>query len=302
IGVRVNVQCQIIIGKEVADVCNALKKLVAGKQTTGDRLPTRKKWGAVIVDFVISVFQPLVPAIAGGGVLKSLLIILDMVGWLSKDTSTYKVLDSIGTAPIYFLPLLVAITTATKLKVNVLLAVSAVSVLILPSLTAMMTKGTTFLMFDIQNIPYATQVFPAILCVLFYAQTEKFFNRYSPSALKTFLAPMMSLLVTVPVTLLFLGPLGYELGSALATAILWLYGKFGFVATAVLAGALPFIVAAGMHKPLLPYAVAAMGQFGRETLYLPASLAHNIAEAGACLAITIKSKDKSMKSTALSSG
>ncbi|NIY49992.1 PTS transporter subunit EIIC, partial [Cedecea colo] len=100
----------------------------------------------------------------------------------------------------------------------------------------------------------------------------------------------------------FLGPLGYELGSALATAILWLYGKFGFVATAVLAGALPFIVAAGMHKPLLPYAVAAMGQFGRETLYLPASLAHNIAEAGACLAITIKSKDKSMKSTALSSG
>ncbi|NIY49994.1 PTS transporter subunit EIIB, partial [Cedecea colo] len=97
IGVRVNVQCQIIIGKEVADVCNALKKLVAGKQTTGDRLPTRKKWGAVIVDFVISVFQPLVPAIAGGGVLKSLLIILDMVGWLSKDTSTYKVLDSIGT-------------------------------------------------------------------------------------------------------------------------------------------------------------------------------------------------------------
>ncbi|WP_416414276.1 beta-glucoside-specific PTS transporter subunit IIABC [Pantoea sp. App145] len=302
IGVRVNAQCQIVIGKEVADVCNALKRLVAGKQTTRDKARAKKKWGAVIVDFVISVFQPLIPAIAGGGVLKSLLIILDMVGWLSKETSTYKVLDSIGTAPIYFLPLLVAITTATKLKVNILLAVSAVSVLILPSLTAMMAKGTTFLIFDIKNIPYATQVFPAIICVLFYAQTEKFFNRYSPSALKIFLAPMMSLLVTVPVTLLFLGPLGYELGSALATVILWLYGKFGFVATAVLAGALPFIVAAGMHKPLLPYAVAAMGQFGRETLYLPASLAHNIAEAGACLAITIKSKDKSMKSTALSSG
>ncbi|WP_416414274.1 hypothetical protein [Pantoea sp. App145] len=232
IGVRVNAQCQIVIGKEVADICNALKRLVAGKQTTSDKTRAKKKWGAVIVDFVISVFQPLIPAIAGGGVLKSLLIILDMVGWLSKETSTYKVLDSIGTAPIYFLPLLVAITTATKLKVNILLAISAVSVLVLPSLTAIMAKGTTFLIFDFKNIPYAIQA----------------------------------------------------------------------VATVVLAGTLLFIVAAGIHKPLLPYAEAAMGQFGRETLYLPASLAHNIAEAGACLAITIKSKDKSMKSTAQSSG
>ena len=41
------------------------------------------------------------------------------------------------------------------------------------------------------------------------AQTEKLFNRYSPGALRIFLSPMLSLLVTVPVTLLILGPLGY---------------------------------------------------------------------------------------------
>jgi PTS system beta-glucosides-specific IIC component len=138
--------------------------------------------------------------------------------------------------------------------------------------------------------------------VLFYAQTEKLFNRYSPGALRIFLSPMLSLLVTVPVTLLILGPLGYELGAGLATVILWLYGKLGFVATGLLAAALPFMVAAGMHKPMLPYAVASMSQFGREMLYLPASLAHNIAESGACLAIALKSKDKVLKSTAFSAG
>jgi PTS system beta-glucosides-specific IIC component len=57
-----------------------------------------------------------------------------------------------------------------------------------------------------------------------------------------------------------------------------------------------------MHKPMLPYAVASMSQFGREMLYLPASLAHNIAESGACLAIALKSKDKVLKSTAFSAG
>ncbi|GAB7214788.1 hypothetical protein OS42_13990 [Dickeya oryzae] len=112
---------------------------------------------------------------------------------------------------------------------------------------------------------------------------------------------MLSLLITVPVTLLALGPLGYELGSVLTQVVLWMHGKFGFIATGLLAGGLPFIVAAGMHKPFLPYAVMTMGQLGKESLYNPASLAHNIAEAGACLAVSLKSKDKTFKGTAMTS-
>lgn len=302
LGVRVNVQCQVIIGHEVVQVFEAVRSLIGSQQSAGQHAAAETSRGAQIIDFVISVFQPLVPAIAGGGVLKSLLLLLDVMGWLSRDSSTYKVLDNIGSAPLYFLPILVAITTAMKLKVNVLVAVSAVSVMVLPAMTRQLADGTAFMSFDLRNVAYASQVFPAILCVLFYARTEKLFNRYSPGALRIFLSPMLSLLVTVPVTLLILGPLGYELGAGLATVILWLYGKLGFVATGLLAAALPFMVAAGMHKPMLPYAVASMSQFGREMLYLPASLAHNIAESGACLAIALKSKDKVLKSTAFSAG
>lgn len=304
LGVRINVQCQVIVGHEVVQVYEAATSLVGPQSNapaTGEKTAKAGR-GAQIVDFVISVFQPLVPAIAGGGVLKSLLLLMDVMGWLTRDSSTYKVLDNIGSAPLYFLPILVAITTAMKLKVNVLVAVSAVSVMVLPAMTRQLADGTVFLSFDLKNVAYASQVFPAILCVLFYAQTEKIFNRYSPGALRIFLSPMLSLLVTVPVTLLILGPLGYELGAGLATVILWLYGKLGFVATGLLAAALPFMVAAGMHKPMLPYAVASMSQFGREMLYLPASLAHNIAESGACLAIALRTKDKVLKSTAFSAG
>lgn len=304
LGVRINVQCQVIVGHEVVQVYEAATSLVGPQSNvpaSGEKTAKAGR-GAQIVDFVISVFQPLVPAIAGGGVLKSLLLLMDVMGWLTRDSSTYKVLDNIGSAPLYFLPILVAITTAMKLKVNVLVAVSAVSVMVLPAMTKQLADGTVFLSFDLKNVAYASQVFPAILCVLFYAQTEKLFNRYSPGALRIFLSPMLSLLVTVPVTLLILGPLGYELGAGLATVILWLYSKLGFVATGLLAAALPFMVAAGMHKPMLPYAVASMSQFGREMLYLPASLAHNIAESGACLAIALRTKDKVLKSTAFSAG
>ncbi|MEA9391179.1 beta-glucoside-specific PTS transporter subunit IIABC [Acerihabitans sp. TG2] len=302
LGVRVNAQCQVIIGNNVIEVYEAVRLITHGREQGTNPTQMRTTRVAFVIDFIISVFQPLVPAIAGGGVLKSLLILLDLIGWLSRSSSTYKILDNIGSAPLYFLPILVAITTAIKLKVNILVAVSAVSVMVLPSMSKQLADGAQFLSFDLKNIAYAAQVFPAILCVIFYAQTEKIFNRYTPGALRIFLSPMLSLLVTVPVTLLLLGPLGYEIGATLATVILWLYGKLGFVATALLAGVLPFMVAAGMHKPMIPYAVASMGQFGREMLYLPASLAHNIAEAGTCLAIAFKSKDKLLKSTALSSG
>lgn len=302
LGVRLNVQCQVIIGNEVVQLYEAVRALTE-TQSAQDTAPATSSKGSLAargVDFVISIFQPLIPAIAGGGVLKSLLLLLDLLGWLSRSSSTYKVLDNIGSAPLYFLPILVAITTALKLKVNVLVAVSAVSTLLLPAMTKQLADGTVFLSFSLQNIAYASQVFPAILCVLFYAQTEKLFNRYSPGAVRIFLSPMLSLLVTVPVTLLILGPLGYQLGSGLASLILFLYAKMGFVATALLAAVLPFMVASGMHKPMIPYAVSSMSQFGREMLYLPASLAHNIAESGACFAIALRTKDKTLRSTAIS--
>lgn len=300
LGVRVNVQCQVIIGKEVIGVYESVRDMAAGRQPGTQAASAHISPGARFVDFIISIFQPLIPAIAGGGVLKSLLLLLDLLGWLSRSSSTWKVLDNIGSAPLYFLPILVAITTATKLKVNVLVAVSAVSVLVLPAMAKQLAEGAQFLSLDLKNVVYASQVFPAILCVLLYAQTEKLFNRYSPSAVRVFLSPMLSLMVTVPVTLLFLGPLGYELGAGMASVILWLFSKLGFVATALLAGVLPFMVASGMHKPMIPYVVASMSQFGREMLYLPASLAHNIAEAATCFAIALKSHDKLKKSTALS--
>lgn len=301
-GVVNNVQCQIVIGKDVVNVYGAIKSLLVKNTEVQPKNSSKKKWNVWLIDFVISIFQPLIPAIAGGGVLKSILIILDMAGWLTKDSSTYKILDCIGTAPIYFLPLLIAITTANKLKVNALVALTAVSVLLLPAFTTLAKQGATLMTFDITNVSYAAQVFPAILCVIFYAQTESLFNRYTPNALRGFLSPMLSLVTTVPVTLLILGPLGFEMGSLLTHLILWMHGKFGFIATGLLAGGLPFIVAAGMHKPFLPYAIMSMGQTGKESLYNPASLAHNIAEAGACLAVSLKSKNKMFKGTALSSG
>ncbi|MGX7262998.1 beta-glucoside-specific PTS transporter subunit IIABC [Enterococcus crotali] len=301
IGVRQNVQCQVIIGNDVVEVYDEMKILL-GELTADDGPKEKQKLGSVILDFVISIFQPLVSAIAGGGVLKSLLLLASVTGLMSDQSQTYQIINLIGGAPLYFLPILVAMTTATKLKVNQLVAVSAVGALILPELTTMLAEGTNFLGIGVTNIAYASQVFPAILTVLFYAQIEKLFTKYSPKPIRIFFVPMMSLLITVPVALLILGPLGYNVGTVFSTVIIWLYSHFGWVATGVLAAVLPFMVVTGMHKAMIPYAVSSMSEIGAELLYLPASLAHNIAESGACFAVSLKTKDQKLRSTAVSAG
>lgn len=306
-GVRQNVQCQVIIGSDVVEVYDAILKLQGSVNTTNTTdiikdTKQNKKISAILLDFLISIFQPLIPAIAGGGVLKSFLMLFAMLGIIDDQGSTYKIINLIGGAPLYFLPLLVAMTTANKLKVNQLVALSAVSVLLLPDMVSMLKDGSTLFTFSLENIAYASQVFPAILTVLFYAVVEKFFTKYSFKVIRIFFVPMMSLLITVPVALIFLGPLGYNIGVIFSAIIIFFYTHFGWIATGLLAAVLPLMVVTGMHKAMIPYALATIGETGTEMLYMPASLAHNIAESGACFAVSLKTKNGKLKSTAISAG
>lgn len=307
--VKMNAQCQVVIGNEVVEVYDEVKKLLVPNEGATNansqhkpKPKQKQKIGSVILDFVVGIFQPLVPAIAGGGILKSLLLLLSVMGLMDPAGQTYQILNMIGDAPLYFLPLLVAVTTANKLKVNSLVALSAVGALVLPNMAAMIGEGAQLFSFNIENIAYTYQVFPAILTILFYAQVEKLFTKISPKPIRIFFVPMISLLITVPIALLVLGPIGFTFGQGLSAVILAIFDKVGWIAVALLATVLPLMVATGMHKAMVPYAVTTMSELGKEILYLPASLAHNLAESGACFAVAIRTKDKVLKSTAISAG
>ena len=299
LGVNQTAQTQIIIGNAVIEVYNELQEMIKGKTSTTEEKKNQKP-SAVVLDFVISIFQPLIPAIAGGGILKSVLMLLNLVGVLDKTTSTYQILTFVGDAPLYFLPMLVAITTANKMKVNNLVAVSAIGGLLIPGLTTMLTEGTSLFGLSLQNINYAYQVFPAILCTISYAYLERFFTKISPKVIRSFFVPMMSLVIVVPLTLFILGPIGYTFGQGFASVIMAVFARFGWIAVALLAAFLPFMVVTGMHKAMIPYVITSLGETGKELIYNAASLAHNIAESGACFAVTLRSKDKEMKATAVS--
>ncbi|MDU0367172.1 beta-glucoside-specific PTS transporter subunit IIABC [Microbacterium sp. KSW4-17] len=312
IGVVTGTQTQVIVGSGVADYFREIEKLRSGGTGTraGARVeaakpkPTLKRAGAVTMDFVVGVFTPIIPAVAGAGIFKSFLILAVALGWLQTTDQTYQVLTAIPDAVFFFLPLLVTYTAAKKLDTNIPLALGIVGLLVFPTFAGLLTQegGVALFGLTVPAIAYNAQVFPPILAVLLLAVVERLARRISPSVISTFLVPLICFIVVAPATIFLLGPLGFFLGTLLTGAMLWLYGTLGWIAVALMAAALPFIVSVGMHKAFIPPTVATMASAGRESFYLVASLAHNLAEAGSSLAIAVRTKNKTLRGTAISSG
>lgn len=81
----------------------------------------------------------------------------------------------------------------------------------------------TFLGIAVPVFSYADSVFPVILGVGLLAIVYHFIDRFIPDVLKMVLVPMLSLVISVPMTLLVFAPLGAYGGLALADGIVWLF-------------------------------------------------------------------------------
>ncbi|QLD12428.1 beta-glucoside-specific PTS transporter subunit IIABC [Microbacterium oleivorans] len=309
IGVVRGPQTQIIVGSKVGDYFTEIEKLRGGRAAApagGQARPrlTWKRAGSAIMDFVVGVFTPIIPAIAGAGIFKSFLILASALGWMQTTDPSYQVLSAIPDAVFFFLPLLVTYTAAKKLGVNIPLALGIVGLLVFPGFSALLNQegGVALFGLPIPAIAYNAQVFPPILAVLLLWPVEKLATRITPGPIRTFFVPLLCFIVVSPITIFALGPLGYGLGSLLTGGMLWLYGTLGWVAIALLAVVLPFIISVGMHKAFIPPTIATVAQQGRDPFYLVASLAHNIAESGSSLAVAIRTRNKTLRGTAISSG
>lgn len=296
-------QCQVVIGNDVIEVYDELVKLGSFHASVGTTAPAGKKSiAATALDLMVGIFQPLVPAIAGGGILKAFLSLFALIGWIDSAGVLYRTLIAVADAPLYYLPLMVAVTMAIKINCNKLVALATVGALLLPATSTLISEGNSLFGIPIQNITYAYQVFPAILAVAFLYFLEKYITKITPKPIRVFFVPMVCFIITFPITLLLLGPIGLTIGKGITTVMLAIYSKVGWLAVGLVAAILPLLISVGAHKAFIPYVVTSLGDLGYEILYNGASLAHNISEGGASLAVALKTKNSELRSTAISSG
>lgn len=300
-------QFQVVIGPEVENVYNEVAPLVGGGQgeIAADDKPAKpqgiKGYASAALDTLISCFTPLIPAIAGAGMVKVLVYILSTFGFIAGDSIEYQVLNTIGDGVYYFLPLMVAVTSANKMGTNPFLAMGLAGIMMHPNLLGLGEAGTQVPFFGapLTIVNYSAQALPIILSVWLMKYVERFFNKITPALFKSFLPAMLTFLICGPIALIVIGPLGTILGNGFAVFVN-IMNQWGWIAVGLNAAIFPFLVLTGMHNALIPLMIQMFMTQGFDAVLLPSGLCANLAEGAAAAAVAVRTKSKTMKSTAWS--
>ena len=300
--VNKNGQFQVVIGTNVSDVCEAIKKLGSFSE---DVKASSEKTGIVntVLGAITAIFQPIIPAICGAGMIKAVLALATAFNLLDTTGSTYTLLAMVADSAFYFLPVFLAISSARRFKSNQFVAAVLGAMLIHPTFTGLVSAGDaiTFFGLPVKLVSYGSSVVPAILIVWMASYIEKLANKISPKSVKVFLVPLLTLLVSAPLAFSIVGPLGSIVGDALYVVFDFLNNQARWVIPVLMGGLCPLFVMTGMHYSFMPVQLAQYATLGYGTLLGPGMLVSNLSQAGACFAVGLKSKDKELKSTAFSS-
>ena len=308
-------QYQIIIGNEVSNLFKEFKKHGnwgedgggAPAKATGN--PIMRMFG-----FVSGCMTPLLPGLLGCGMIKVLLTILTNFAGMSTDTSAYTILYSMGDCFMFFLPIFLCYTSAKKSGGNPVLWMIVGATLVYPNLISLLggntvelgtflgMNSTTFFGIPVICASYTSSVLPIMLMVPVMKWVEEFADRVSPNVLKSFMKPMLFVLICVPVCLIFLGPLGYTIGNLLSGGVSWLYNLSPWLTVGILSALMPVIVMTGMHYALVPLMYTNLSVLGYDVIVKVTMMCSNIAQGGATFGVALKTKDEETRSEGIACG
>lgn len=302
-------QFQIIIGQEVPKVFAAIQSLMknAPVNNGAEKTTQKKKTSDTIFDFVSSVFTPILPAIIAAGLIKSFLSLAVLFG-MDTESSTYLFINVLGDAPLYFLPVLLAVTASKKLKCNTFLAVAIAGALIHPNYTALITDAfnihfSSFLGIPVTLASYNSSVIPVILMVFTLSYVEKLFDRVIPKLVRFFFKPVLTVLVVGLLTFIVLGPIGFVVGVGISNVLSMISNSnFGWLVPTIIGTIFPLMVTTGMHYGTVPFMLQSIAAVGYEQICCPGNLPSNMCQSAASLAVGLRSKNSELKQTALTSG
>lgn len=297
---------QIIIGNKVKEVYEELLPLLhlAGNQNETKEQKEKENIVNQAMDILSGVFVPILPAITGAGIIKSIIALLQAFHWIDTTDSIFHLLNIIADAAFYFLPFLLAVSTAKKFKTNEYLALTVAGAMMYPDIIKAFETGATMKLFGLVNVPminYASSVMPIILVVCLMSYLYPKIDQIIPNTFKILLSPTLTLLITIPIGLILIGPLGFYTSNYVSDAMLAVFNFSGPVAGLVFGALIPIIVMTGMHYAVNPIVLNNLSKLGYDFV-APLFFISNLSQAGATFGVFFKSKDKEMKSLALSTG
>ncbi len=303
-------QYQIVIGPDVPQVYQEVVQIGGFESSAPVDDPEAEKADnrsrlSKILEGIASIFQPVIPAITGAGLLKAIMALLSVIGVLKSGTQTYIILNAMADAAFYFLPILLAASAARKFKCNQGTAMALAGLLIYPAFITLLggEDPVKFLGFlPVTKATYASSVIPIILGVWFMSYVEKLMQKISPKAIKFFSVPLVSLFVGGTVTIVLLGPIGAWVSNLINAFFKWLNETAPWIVPTIVGIFSPLLVMTGTHYGLIPIGTQNLATAKWDTVVGPGMLVSNVAQGAAGLAAGLRSKNPDTKQLAGSAG
>ncbi|MCK1210608.1 beta-glucoside-specific PTS transporter subunit IIABC [Streptococcus uberis] len=295
---------QVVIGTHVKEVFEEVEALVDLQKENQEVIDSEKLSPIQsVISFVAAVFQPIIPALSGAGMVKAVLALLVVFKVITITSQTYLMLNTFADGIFYFLPLILAYTTAQKLKTNPVLAIGVVAMMLHPNWVTLVTAGKAVNFFGIipfTLVTYSSSVIPAILVVFVQSYIEKFFYRHIPKSVELVFVPMFTFLVMGTLAFSILGPIGALIGKLLADVFIYLSQNISWLPPVLIGSFLPLMVMFGIHNAVAPLGIMQMAQLGFDSIFGPGALVSNMAQATAASVVAFRTQDEKMKQIATS--
>lgn len=315
-------QYQVVIGNHVPDVYAVVCEKAHITQNASAEEGDGKKLGvgATLIDWISGIFQPILSILCAAGIIKGLLALWVFIDPEASTTGAYQLWYAFADGFFQFLPIILGATAAKKFGGNMFTGIGIGAALCYPAISNMAAAeaigtvftGTAFEMsysatfFGIPIIMpsvsgYLSTVVPIIVATYFTVKLEKKLKQVIPDVVKTFIAPVITFAIMLPLTFLVIGPVT----SFLCNVIGIVFGALfnipvvgGLIAGTLVGAFWQVLVIFGLHWGLIPLAMMNYGSLGYDFILSPYFTA-SFAQSMVVLAIYIKTKDRKLKDVAL---
>lgn len=259
-------QYQVVIGPRVTDIYELIMGEIGNEPLESDVTENNEKIVDKIMSTISAIFTPYINILAAAGVLKGIVILLQMANLFNEKSFIMVTLNVLASGVFTMLPLFIAITGAEKFKSNKFIALAMASAMLYPLTAADIPSSVKVGTIAIPLKVYGGAVLPTIFAIYVLAKVEKLLKKIIPDIAKLVFVPTLSLVITGIITFLIIGPLANYLGVGIANGYKWLYDLSPAISGAILAGFGQFFVIFGIHWGIIPLGQINVQVMGYDTI------------------------------------
>lgn len=288
----------VVIGNQVTEVYDAInaqlgikgeaiinKEKVKGKQKN----PIMR-----VLNTVVGAIMPALNLICAGGILKGLLTILSMTGVVPADSGMYLLINGMGDAVFFFLPIILGYNLAKHLGGEPFLGLVIGATLCYPAL-----NGVDINIFGMTvNSTYTSSFLPVVMITAIAIPLSKMLNKFIPKVVAGFLTPVITLLIVIPLGFVIVGPAASALGMVVNNGTNMLLNVAPVPAGMIFSALYQVLVLFGIHSAMLSFSFMNVLSGTPESL-MAMAMFPSFAQTGVVLAILLRTKDMKLKSVAL---